>query len=70
LLAPLADSRLSPGMEQELCGLTKLAPGDFHAVRVQYRSAEPGSVSPLELVASLRREQKMKQDGGSGRVGF
>jgi SpoVK/Ycf46/Vps4 family AAA+-type ATPase len=71
LLAPIAQRSLSAEEEQALYSMLRLTPGDFHAVRSQYRFAEPGSISPPELVNSLRREQNMKLEKSNGRrIGF
>lgn len=42
LLAPLADGNLPLVLEAELCGMTRLTPGDFHAVRSQHWLTERG----------------------------
>ena len=38
LLKPLCDGELSEGLVSELRAMTRLTPGDFHAVRLQYNS--------------------------------
>ncbi|MDR2529465.1 MAG: AAA family ATPase [Synergistaceae bacterium] len=70
LLAPLADGSLPPSLEAELRGMTRLTPGDFHAVRSQHWLAERGELSHEELIRALKREQEMKLDREERRVGF
>ncbi|MDL2210482.1 AAA family ATPase [Desulfovibrio sp. OttesenSCG-928-O18] len=70
LLAPLAKGRLAGELETRLIGCANLAPGDFHAVRGQYWLTDPNSVSHDELVGALLREQKMKLEKNTRRVGF
>ena len=70
LLAPLAVGELPCVLEQEMCGMKRLAPGDFHAVRSQYWLSERGEVSHEDLILSLKREQEMKLDSEERRAGF
>ena len=62
LLAPLCDDELSRELEGELRMMTRLTPGDFHAVRVQYNSylSDRSEVSHEVLVKALRRELALK----------
>ena len=69
-LAPLVDEELPDALEQELRGMKRLAPGDFHVVKSQHWLAEPGEISHEALVGGLKREQDMKLDGKERRVGF
>jgi SpoVK/Ycf46/Vps4 family AAA+-type ATPase len=70
LLAPLVKSKLKPEEDRELRAMSRLAPGDFHAVRSQYWLAEPEAFSHKELLNALRSEQKMKLDGTERQIGF
>jgi SpoVK/Ycf46/Vps4 family AAA+-type ATPase len=70
LLAPLTGKSLQPEEERELRDMTRLTPGDFHAVKSQYWLADRGSISPAELLGSLRHEQSMKLDKANKRIGF
>jgi SpoVK/Ycf46/Vps4 family AAA+-type ATPase len=70
LLAPLAGNALPESLERELRAMTRLAPGDFHAVRSQHWLSEPGGTSHEELVKSLAREQELKLDREERRIGF
>jgi len=70
LLAPLATGCLPNALERELRGMTRLTPGDFHAVRSQFWLADSGEVSHEELVRSLMREQEMKHDREARSIGF
>ncbi|MBQ7219651.1 MAG: AAA family ATPase, partial [Synergistaceae bacterium] len=66
LLAPLCDSELSKELERELRRMTRLTPGDFHAVRMQYNSylSDRSEVSHEVLVNALRRELALKHEKG------
>jgi SpoVK/Ycf46/Vps4 family AAA+-type ATPase len=70
LLAPLAADVMTEDEERELLSMTKLAPGDFHAVRARRRLADPGGVTHAVLTADLRREQSMKLEQAGRRIGF
>lgn len=72
MLAPLCDEALPAALEHRLMALTRLAPGDFHAVRMQHDPLieEPGSVTHETLVEALEREASLKKDCGRARIGF
>ena len=70
LLAPLARGPLPPELEGRLSTCANLAPGDFHAVRSQSWMAEPGSLSHKDLLDALLREQTLKLEKNTRRVGF
>ncbi|MDR3357249.1 MAG: AAA family ATPase [Desulfovibrio sp.] len=70
LLAPLAGRDLHPEEEKILCSMTRLTPGDFHAVRSQYWLEEPASVDIPELLERLKHEQNIKLDKNQSRIGF
>jgi len=67
LLRPLCDEELSGEVEHELRTLTRLTPGDFHAVRMQYNSylSDRSEVSHRVLVNALRRELALKHERSS-----
>ena len=72
LLAPLCQEELTPALEGELRALTRLTPGDFHAVRGQYHSLlldEPAATHEV-LIAALRREESLKGRYAGRNVGF
>lgn len=64
LLRPLCDCELTPELERELRALTRLTPGDFHAVRAQYNSFlnDETTASHEELVRALWREMSLKSE--------
>ena len=72
LLQPLCTSPLPPDMEKELLRMTRLAPGDFHAVRLQYTSLFGEETTPTHqaLVAALKREETLKTEQRACRIGF
>jgi DNA polymerase III delta prime subunit len=70
LLAPLAPGRLPARLRERLLGLTRLAPGDFNAVRSKYWLSEPGEVTHERLVRDLADEQSLKLERLNRRVGF
>ena len=67
LLKPLCDDELSEGLVRELRAMTRLTPGDFHAVRLQYASylSDRSEVSHEVLVNALRREMSLKHEKAS-----
>jgi hypothetical protein len=70
LLAPLAVRDLYPEEEQALRFMTRLTPGDFHAVRSQYWLNDLKSVNTPELLERLKHEQRIKLDKNQNRMGF
>ena len=72
MLAPLCGESLPEQLCRKLLALRNLAPGDFHAVRMQYDPlfTEPGQVSHGELVQALVREAELKLEKREGTVGF
>lgn len=47
-----------------------LTPGNFHAVRIQYRLASPGCVTHDALLEALLQEQSLKLEQDIKRMGF
>lgn len=72
MLAPLCEGELSEALLRRLMALKRLAPGDFHVVRMQHDPmiAEPGSVTHEALVAALEREVALKKERAPVRMGF
>lgn len=70
LLQPLVEGEPAAALMDELCREKALAPGDFHAVRMQYRLRPRGSFGHGELVRALLGEQRMKLESTAKRVGF
>ena len=72
LLAPLCKEKLTPELERELTGLTRLAPGDFHTVRSQYNSflSEEASATHEDMITALKREEALKARYISRNAGF
>ncbi|MBD5646127.1 MAG: ATP-binding protein [Desulfovibrio sp.] len=70
VLQPLVDGEPAAALMDELCREKALAPGDFHAVRMQYRLRPRGSFGHGELVRALLAEQRMKLESTAKRVGF
>ena len=70
LLAPLLGEEPDAALLDELCRQRSLAPGDFHAVRMQYRLKARHSFGHEALVRALLAEQRMKLESAAKRVGF
>jgi SpoVK/Ycf46/Vps4 family AAA+-type ATPase len=72
LLAPICAEPLPPQLEGELLGMERLTPGDFHAVRSQYDPvfADASELSHKILIAALAKEQSLKAEQGTRRIGF
>lgn len=70
LLAPLADSRLTPEEERELSQLKNLTPGDFHAVRTRLALEGPDKLSPEQLLLEIKSELQTKLDKAGKAIGF
>ena len=72
LLAPICGSTLPSQFEKTLLALDKLTPGDFHAVRSQYDAlfVDPTEVSHQTLVKALTKEQALKMEQNTRRIGF
>lgn len=72
LLAPLCAEPLPPLLETELLGMSRLTPGDFHAVRSQYDSlfADASEVNHKILIDALAKEQSLKTEQRTRRIGF
>lgn len=70
LLEPLVGHAPTKDMLDSLCRQTRLAPGDFHAVRMQFALAEVGTVGHESLIAALLREQSMKLESSGKSIGF
>lgn len=70
LLAPLADSPLSPAQEKELAHIKSLTPGDFHAVRTRLRLEKVDKITPAELIAELKSEVQAKLEKAGRSIGF
>ncbi len=72
LLAPLCKEKLTPELERELTGLTRLAPGDFHTVRSQYNSflSDEASATHEDMITALKREEALKARYISRNAGF
>lgn len=72
LLAPLCEGVLPDELRQRLVGMTRLAPGDFHAVRARYDPmfTTPGEVTHDLLVQALSQEVALKVESRQQRVGF
>ena len=72
LLAPLCEGDLPEALRHRLTGMTRLAPGDFHAVRAQFDPlfTAPGEVTHDLLVEALEKEAELKIEPKTRRVGF
>ena len=70
LLAPLLGTEPDATLLEELLRQKALAPGDFHAVRMQYRLRPRHSFDHAALVRALLDEQRMKLEGSARQVGF
>ena len=70
LLAPLLETKPDAALLEDLCRQKALAPGDFHAVRMQYRLRPRHSFDHAALVRALLDEQRMKLEGTAKQVGF
>lgn len=72
LLAPLCEGELPERLRQKLEGMTKLTPGDFHAVRSRYDPlfTAPGEVTHDLLLQALSQEAALKLEQHTRRVGF
>ncbi|MDL2267093.1 ATP-binding protein [Desulfovibrio sp. OttesenSCG-928-G15] len=72
LLNPLCAEPLLSDQEQELIRMPSLTPGDFHAVRSQYGTVfgEESAPTHQSLIAALRREQALKVERQTRRIGF
>jgi len=71
LLQPLCNAALSKECERDLLRLECLTPGDFHAVRSQYRSSFGGDAPAHEtLIDALKKEQTLKVEKREHRIGF
>ncbi|MBD5538534.1 MAG: ATP-binding protein [Desulfovibrio sp.] len=70
LLQPLAHGEPDAALLDALCREQALAPGDFHAVRMQYRLRPGGSFGHQDLIRALLAERRMKLESTAKRVGF
>ena len=70
LLCPLLPNAPEAGIWETLCRQKFLTPGDFSSVRKQFRLEEEGSFGHRDLLNALLREQRMKRDADSKKVGF
>jgi len=72
LLAPLTQGALPEYQWQKLLSMERLTPGDFRAVGSQYNSLFSPAIRPehRELITALAREQSLKLETGSARIGF
>ena len=70
ILAPLAGSALPADLKQELSDMSRLTPGDFHAVRSRHWLDLPGETQHRELLDELRLEQTAKLDRKERKIGF
>lgn len=70
LLKPLAEGEPTEDFMKRLCAQKCLAPGDFWAVRSQFALEDPREISHEALLEALLREQKLKLEQSSKRVGF
>ena len=72
LLTHICTKPLLPQQAQELMSLDRLTPGDFHAVRSQYDPlfVDASGVSHKDLIAALAKEQALKTEQRTRRIGF
>lgn len=70
VLEPLVGKSPGEALLARLCSQKALTPGDFHAVRKQYRLKPMGSFGHEELLDSLLAEQRMKLESTARSVGF
>lgn len=70
VLAPLVGAEPDVALLDELCRQKSLAPGDFHAVRMQHWLKPRDSFDHKALLDALIHEQRMKLESSAKVIGF
>lgn len=70
VLAPFVATEPDAMLLEELCRQKGLAPGDFHAVRMQHWLKPKNSFGHKALLNALLAEQRMKLESTAKSIGF